>query len=86
MIVVIGASSGIGRATALVASAAGASVVAAARGEQALETLAAEAGPGEVAVRVADVSDVDQMRELASFAIERFGRVDTWAHVAGVVE
>ena len=85
VLVVVGASSGIGRTTALTASRAGAQVVAAARGEQALQTLADEAGPGELVVRTADATDPDQMHDLAAFAVERYGRIDTWAHVAGVV-
>ena len=85
VVVVVGASSGIGRTTALQASRAGATVVAAARGEEALGTLAEQAGPGELVVRAADVTDPQQMHDLASFAVQRFGRIDTWAHVAGVV-
>ncbi len=83
VIVIVGASSGIGRATALAASAAGAKVVAA-RGQEALDTLVADAGPGQVVVTSADAADPQSMRDLAAFAVERFGRIDAWAHVAGV--
>ncbi|MDT0278014.1 SDR family NAD(P)-dependent oxidoreductase [Blastococcus goldschmidtiae] len=82
VLVVVGAASGIGRTIAL---AAGAKVVAAARGEEGLRSLADEAGPGEVDVHVADVDDAQQLRDLAAFGSERFGCIDTWAHVAGVV-
>lgn len=85
VVVVFGASSGIGRATALKASAAGARVVAAARGRQALDSLAAQAGPGEIVVTVADARDPAQVAAVAALAVARFGRIDTWAHVAGVV-
>ncbi|MDP5183599.1 SDR family NAD(P)-dependent oxidoreductase [Blastococcus sp. BMG 814] len=51
VIVVMGASSGIGRATVLAASAAGARVVAAARGEEGLRSLADEAAEGDDRVR-----------------------------------
>lgn len=86
VIVVVGASSGIGRATALAAAAEGATVVAVARGQEALDTLVSEAAPGVVQPYVADVVDPAQMQALAAFTAERFGRIDTWAHVAGVVE
>lgn len=86
VIVIFGASSGIGRATALAAAAQGAKVVAVARGREALKTLAAEAGPGEVIIATADASDHEQVSQVADLAISRFGRIDTWAHVAGVVE
>lgn len=85
VVVVFGASSGIGRATALKASAAGARVVAAARGRQALDSLAAQGGPGEIVVAVADARDPAQVAAVAALAVARFGRIDTWAHVAGVV-
>lgn len=86
VVVVFGASSGIGRATALAASAAGASVVAAARGQEALDSLAAAAGPGPVVVVTADARDPAEVAAVAALAVARFGRIDTWAHVAGVVE
>lgn len=75
VIVVFGASSGIGRATALAASTEGACVVAAARGREALETLEAEAGPGEVVVITAEAADPEQVKAVADLAISRFGRV-----------
>jgi NAD(P)-dependent dehydrogenase (short-subunit alcohol dehydrogenase family) len=87
VIVVFGASSGIGRITALEACRRGACVVAAARGEEALDTLAAEAGaPDRFAIEIADAADADQVRAVADAAVTRFGRLDTWAHVAGVAE
>lgn len=84
VVVVFGASRGIGRATALMAAKRGAKVVAAARGRQALDTLVADAVPGEVVVATADAKDVEQVRAVAELAVSRFGRIDTWAHVAGV--
>lgn len=49
-----------------------------------LETLEAEAGPGEVAVITAEAADPEQIKAVADLALSRFGRIDTWAHVAGV--
>lgn len=87
VIVVFGASSGIGRVTALEASRRGARVIAAARGVEALRSLAHEAGaPDRFATMVADAADPDQVRAVADGAVAQFGRLDTWAHVAGVAE
>jgi NAD(P)-dependent dehydrogenase (short-subunit alcohol dehydrogenase family) len=87
VIVVFGASTGIGRVTALEACRRGARVVAAARGEDALDSLAAEAGaPDRFAVRVADAGHADEVRAVADAAVAQFGGLDTWAHVAGVAE
>ena len=87
VIVVFGASSGIGRVTALEAARRGARVVAAARGAEALKTLAEEAGaPDRFATMVADAADPEQVRAVADGAVAQFGRLDTWARVAGVAE
>ncbi len=84
VIVVFGASSGIGRATAVLATKRGATVVAAGRDRAALESLVEEAGPGHVVIGTAEVTDEAQVRAIADLAVERCGRIDTWAHVAGV--
>ena len=86
VVVIVGASSGIGRATALAFAAQGAEVVCAARGETALDTLVAEiraAGGTAVAVPT-DVADPAAVRALAAAAEERFGRIDTWVNAAAV--
>jgi NAD(P)-dependent dehydrogenase (short-subunit alcohol dehydrogenase family) len=84
VMVVFGASRGIGRTTALMAARRGARVVAAARDSEALDSLVEEAAPGEVVAAVADVADLAQVRQVADVAIEQWGRIDTWAHVAGI--
>jgi len=83
---VVGASSGIGREAALRFARRGAKVVVSARGETALETLVEEIrGEGGEATAVpADVAEWEQVRELADRAAEQYGRIDTWAHLAGV--
>ncbi len=86
VVVVMGASSGIGRATALAFAARGATVACAARDEVGLATLVKEIrGQGGKAVAVAaDVTDVDQMRAAADLVAKELGGIDTWVHVAAV--
>jgi NAD(P)-dependent dehydrogenase (short-subunit alcohol dehydrogenase family) len=86
VIVVFGASSGIGRVTARLAAERGAKVVVAGRDFAALETLAADAAPGAIEVAVAEVTNPAQVRSVADLAVSTFGRIDTWAHVAGIAE
>jgi NAD(P)-dependent dehydrogenase (short-subunit alcohol dehydrogenase family) len=86
VVVVTGASSGIGRATALAFAKAGANVVLAARREQALDDAAAECrthGVEALAVPT-DVRDRAAVQRLAEQAQERFGAVDAWVNNAGV--
>src|SRR6185437_11766759 len=84
VVVVVGASSGIGRATALCLAAEGASVLVVARSRTGLDSLVDEirVNGGVALPVVADVSDADQMRHVADLAIAELGRIDTWAHVA----
>jgi short-subunit dehydrogenase len=86
VIVITGASSGIGRVTARLAAARGAKVVAAARGEDALAALAADlrAAGAEVETVIADVGNEEEVQEIARVAIASFGRIDAWVNNAGV--
>ncbi len=86
VIVITGASSGIGLVTARLAAKAGAKLVLAARSEGPLRQLTEEitkAG-GKTAYVVADVGIRDQVHEIARVAVERFGGFDTWVNDAGV--
>ena len=86
VVVITGASSGIGLATALAAAHQGASLVLAARSTQTLERIAeglSQSG-GQVAVVTADVGERAEVERIAAVAIERFGRIDTWINDAGV--
>lgn len=86
IVVIVGASSGIGRATALEFARRGASVVVAARTVSALDSLVQEiTSQGGVALAVpTDVADPDQVRALGERAEAQFGRIDTWVNAAAV--
>jgi short-subunit dehydrogenase len=86
VVVVTGASSGIGRATALRFGHRGSSIVLAARNQEALAAVAAEierAG-GRAHVTATDVAEWEQVQRLAAEAVSRFGRIDTWVNNAAV--
>jgi short-subunit dehydrogenase len=86
VIVITGASSGIGLATAHAAAAQGARLVLAARSGDTLEQVVADlTADGCEAISVAaDVSDRTQVESIAQQAIARFGRIDTWVNDAGL--
>ena len=85
-IVITGASSGIGRATALGAARRGARVVAMARDEGALRDLAEaiEAHGGSIRHHAGDVGSVADVEAVADLARSAFGGFDTWVNNAGV--
>ena len=85
VVVIVGASSGIGRETALRFARRGAKLVIAARNDEGLESLHNEILRlgGTATPVVADTTDPAQMKALAGKAVETYGRIDTWAHVAG---
>lgn len=86
VMVITGASSGIGLVTARMAARRGARLVLAARSEQALRQLAEEinSAGGEATYVVADVGREEDVRQISEKAQERFGGFDTWVNNAGV--
>lgn len=87
VVIITGASSGLGEAAARQLAAQGASVVLAARRSTRIEALAAEisrAGGNAVAVG-ADVTKQEDMQRLADAAVEKFGRVDVLVNNAGLM-
>ena len=86
VIVITGATSGIGLTTARMAAQRGASLVLAARDSQALDELAQQLrrmGAQALAVP-ADVGVREDVVALGRAAVQRFGRIDTWINNAGV--
>jgi short-subunit dehydrogenase len=86
VVVLTGASSGIGLVTARLAARRGARLVLAARSDEELHRLAGEvAARGGQAVPVAaDVGREEDVQRIADAAVERFGGFDTWVNNAGV--
>lgn len=86
VIVITGASSGIGLATARMAARHGAKLVLAARSKQALRKLTDEIRNqgGEAEYVVADVQNPKHVREIVKTAQSEFGGFDTWVNNAGV--
>ncbi len=86
VVTVVGASSGIGRETALQFAKRGAKVVVAARGESKLKSLVEEIRGfgGEATHIVADVQEFAQVKAIADRTIEVYGRLDTWVHVPAI--
>jgi short-subunit dehydrogenase len=86
VMVLTGATSGIGLATARMAAQRGAKLVLAARNTDALNQLAEELGKkgASIICVVADVGNEQDVQRIAQAAIQRFGKIDTWVNNAGV--
>ncbi len=86
VVVIMGASSGIGRETALQMARQGARVVVAARDGEALDSLAeaVKAERGQAVAVIADTSRMSDVQQAADVAVERYGGFDTWVQAAAV--
>ncbi len=84
VVVITGASSGIGRATAQAFAKRGAALVVAARRKDVLEEVAQECRRADVLSVPVDVTDEEAVVGLARGAVERFGRIDVWVNNASV--
>ncbi|MEK8089554.1 SDR family oxidoreductase [Thermithiobacillus plumbiphilus] len=87
VVVITGASSGIGRATALMLAGQGASLVLAARREEALVEVAEQCEKlgGRALAVPTDVTDEEAVRAIARQAASHFGRIDVWINDAAVI-
>ncbi len=87
VVVITGASGGLGEATARHLAARGARLVLAARRTDRLQALLAEltAGGSQALAVTTDVADAAQVQALADATLARFGRIDVWINNAGVM-
>jgi len=87
VVVITGASSGLGEATARLLSAEGASVVLGARRVDRIQSLAHElnAKGGKALAIATDVTHVEQVKKLVDSAVQKFGRIDVMINNAGIM-
>ncbi len=88
VVIVTGASSGIGRATALLFAEEGAKVVAVGRNEKELISLGRKSATlkGTIKAHLADVTEVSQVDRLVSETVDTCGRIDVLINSAGVIK
>lgn len=87
VVIITGASSGIGEATAKELASKGAKVVLAARREDRLKEIQKEIkfNGGQAIYQVTDVTSYEQMEKLASYALREFGKIDVMINNAGIM-
>jgi NAD(P)-dependent dehydrogenase (short-subunit alcohol dehydrogenase family) len=87
VVALMGASSGIGRETALRFAEQSAKVVVSGRNEKGLNSLVEEirGKGGQATAMPAEVTEFEQVKAVADRAVEMYGRLDTWVHLAAVL-
>ncbi|MBP1848911.1 SDR family NAD(P)-dependent oxidoreductase [Rhizobium halophytocola] len=85
VVIITGAGSGMGKATAERFATEGAKVVIAGRRKAPLDALAAELSPAKVLVQTCDVSQESEVEALVKAAVDAFGGIDVLVNNAGVV-
>ncbi|ASN60847.1 oxidoreductase [Latilactobacillus curvatus] len=87
IVVITGASSGMGEATAKLLAKDGARLVLGARREERLKILKSEVEKlgGQAVYGMTDVTDVAQVEALAQLTMQTFGRIDVWINSAGIM-
>lgn len=87
VVIVTGASSGIGRATALTFTKTGSKVIAVGRNEKELAALRDEAVElkGEMKTHLADLKELSQLERLISDTVDNFGQIDVLVNAAGII-
>ncbi len=87
VIVITGASSGIGEATARLLAKEGHKIVLGARTQEKLKKIVYEikSEGGEATYHTMDVQNIKEHEELAKIAIEKYGRIDVWINNAGIM-
>lgn len=87
VVIITGASSGIGEATAKDLASKGAKLVLAARREDRLKKLQEEIHKdgGQAVYKVVDVTSYEQMEALAAYTLEQFGQIDVLVNNAGIM-
>lgn len=87
IVIITGASSGIGRASALKFADSGAKIVAVGRNEKELSLLQNESRNAEAEIKphLADLSEISQIERLITQTIEKFGQIDVLVNSAGII-
>lgn len=87
VVIITGASSGIGEATAKELAANGAKLVLVARREDRLRKIQEEINNsgGQALYKVADVTSYEQMEDVASYTLEQYGKIDVLVNNAGLM-
>lgn len=85
VIVIMGASSGIGEATAKLLAEQGAKLILAARRSDRLEAIKKEFPKADIRIQEADVTNYDDVQKVVDLAMEAYGRIDVLYNNAGVM-